>query len=88
MTGMPINHQQIVKALVEKAAKRNVKLHLPIDYVTANKFADDAQSGCADDTSGIATGWMGLDIGPRSVGLNNEVIERVFPAALYKDWFR
>jgi phosphoglycerate kinase len=34
-----------VKALVEKAQKNNVKLVLPVDYVTADKFDKDAKVG-------------------------------------------
>lgn len=34
---------KIVHDIVEKAKKNNVKLHFPVDYVTADKFAKDAQ---------------------------------------------
>ena len=33
----------IVPQLMEKAKANNVKIHLPIDFVTADKFAPDAQ---------------------------------------------
>ncbi len=33
---------QLVPQLVEKAAARGVTLHFPVDYVTADKFAADA----------------------------------------------
>ena len=34
---------KIVAKLLEKAAKNNVKVHLPVDFITADKFAEDAQ---------------------------------------------
>ena len=33
----------IVPQLMEKAKANNVKIHLPVDFVTADKFAPDAQ---------------------------------------------
>lgn len=67
---------KIVKKLVEKAEKNNVKLHLPLDFVTADKFAEDAKTGEATVESGVPEGWMGLDIGPKSLALFKEPILR------------
>jgi len=55
-----------VASLVEKAEKNNVKLVLPVDYITADKFAKDAKVGYATDEQGIPDGYMGLDVGPLS----------------------
>lgn len=44
-----------------KAKKNNVEMIFPVDYVTADKFAKDAQVGQATDEEGIKDGWMGLD---------------------------
>jgi phosphoglycerate kinase len=57
---------RIVPELLAKAAARGVRLHLPVDYVTADRFAADAAVGAADDAAGIPAGWMGLDVGPVS----------------------
>ena len=35
-----------VEALVNKAKQKNVKVVLPVDYVTADKFAKDAEVFC------------------------------------------
>merc|ERR1712038_1781806 len=51
----------IVPQLMEKAKANNVKIHLPVDFVTADKFAPDAQVGAADLETGIPDGIMGLD---------------------------
>lgn len=63
-----------VAELVEKAKKNNVKITLPVDYITADKFAKDAQTGYAEDKDGVPDGWMGLDCGEKSIKLFKEVI--------------
>ncbi|KAJ9107921.1 phosphoglycerate kinase [Naganishia cerealis] len=55
-----------VNALMEKAKKNNVKVVLPSDFVTADKFAPDANTGYATDKDGIPDKWMGLDAGKDS----------------------
>merc|ERR1712212_898072 len=70
------NGAQIVPNLMEKAAKNNVKIHLPVDFATADKFDANAQVGGATVEEGIPEGWMGLDAGPKSIELFNEVIGR------------
>ncbi|KAI8429611.1 hypothetical protein MSG28_000209 [Choristoneura fumiferana] len=57
---------KIVNKLLEKAAKNNVQIHLPVDFVTADKFDENAQVGSSSVESGIPEGWMGLDVGPLS----------------------
>ncbi|RQM05102.1 hypothetical protein DH86_00003543, partial [Scytalidium sp. 3C] len=64
-----------VGELIEKAKKNNVKVVLPVDYVTADKFAADANTGSATDESGIPDGWMGLDVGPKSIELFQATIK-------------
>ena len=38
----------------------------PVDFVTADKFDENAKTGQATVASGITAGWMGLDCGPES----------------------
>ncbi|CAK7242418.1 MAG: phosphoglycerate kinase [Sporothrix thermara] len=58
-----------VQELMDKAKANNVKVVLPVDYVTADKFSPDANTGSASDKDGIPDGWMGLDCGPESAKL-------------------
>jgi len=51
-----------------------VKIQIPCDYVCADKFAADAATKEADDTTGIPEGWMGLDCGSKSIAANREMI--------------
>lgn len=67
---------KIVKNLIDKAQKNNVQVHLPIDFITADKFDEKAQSSCATIESGIPDGWMGLDIGQKTIELFREPIRR------------
>jgi len=67
---------KIVDRLVAKAKERNVKLHFPVDYVTADAFKEDANIGAATDQGGIPDGWQGLDAGPESRKRFIEVISR------------
>ncbi len=67
---------KIVAELMAKAKEKGVQIHLPIDYVCADKFAADAEIKACDDASGIPDGWMGLDVGPKSRALFAEVIGR------------
>lgn len=51
---------KIVKDLMSKAEKNGVKITLPVDFVTADKFDEHAKTGQATVASGIPAGWMGL----------------------------
>ncbi|MCJ1245031.1 phosphoglycerate kinase [Trapelia coarctata] len=65
---------QTVGDLVEKAKKNGVKIVLPCDYITADKFDKDAKTGHATDEEGIPDGWMGLDCGEKSIELFKKTI--------------
>jgi phosphoglycerate kinase len=67
---------KIVAELMEKAKARGVKIHLPVDYITADKFSPDATTGSADDKSGIPDGLEGLDCGPKSRQIFADAIAR------------
>ena len=66
------------KEMLESAQSKGVKLLLPVDNVIADKFpatkdASDIQTKvCEND---IPDGWMGLDIGPKSVELFSDAIK-------------
>ena len=67
---------KIVPKLMEKAKAKGVKMHLPVDFVTADKFAADAKVGEASiEGGGIPDGWMGLDAGPKSIAKMTEVVK-------------
>ena len=63
---------KIVPELAEKAKAKGVNLHLPVDFVCADKFAPDANISSATDS--IPAGIMGLDGGPKTRELFANVI--------------
>jgi len=58
---------ETAKAAIEKAAKKNIPLVLPVDNVIGDKF--DASANVKTVGEDIPDGWMGLDIGPKTVKL-------------------
>lgn len=67
---------KIVKELLAKAKEKNVKIHLPVDVVVGDKFAEDASSKVVTLAEGVPADHMGLDVGPKSGELFAEVIAR------------
>jgi phosphoglycerate kinase len=67
---------KIVPELFKKAAEKGKKIHLPCDWITADKFDPNANTGTATLQGGIPAGWMGLDVGPESSRQFAEVIAR------------
>ncbi|CAL8069925.1 unnamed protein product [Calicophoron daubneyi] len=65
-----------VDEVMKLAKEKNVTIHLPVDFVTGNKFAEDAQTGTATVASGIPDGWMGLDCGPETMKKFCDVIKK------------
>ncbi len=59
--------------ILEKAKQKNVSIHLPEDSVIADKFAADANTEIRPSDA-ISDGWIGLDIGPKAIGIFSEVI--------------
>ncbi len=59
--------------LLAKAKSLGVQLLIPEDSVAADKFAPDANTQTVSNDN-IPSGWMGLDIGPKSVAKFSEVI--------------
>ena len=52
--------------LLKKAKEMGVEIHLPVDAVIADKFAADANIQITE-VDAIPSGWMGLDIGPKTI---------------------
>ena len=57
---------QYTKDLLQQAAAKNVQIHLPIDVVCSDDFANDAKNQITPIGS-IPDHWMGLDSGPESI---------------------
>ena len=60
------------REMIGQAKARGVKLLLPVDNIAADKF--DAEANTQIVGSEIPAGWMGLDIGPKTVELYAQAI--------------
>jgi phosphoglycerate kinase len=58
----------VVADLVNRAKAAGVEIVIPVDVVVADKFAADAQTKVVSADQ-IPDGWMGLDIGPKTIEL-------------------
>ena len=65
--------QELALEILRLAKEKNVQIHIPVDVVAANKFANDAETHVVDVTK-IPDGWQGLDAGPKSLENFRKVI--------------
>ncbi|MBO5780872.1 MAG: phosphoglycerate kinase [Opitutales bacterium] len=63
---------QYAKDMMEKAKSLGVKFLLPVDNIAADKFDPEANTQIVTE---IPDGWMGLDIGPKTVELYADAIK-------------
>lgn len=63
----------IAKDVLEKAKQNNVELLLPVDNVIAQEVSDDADTKTTD-TAEVPEGWLGVDIGPKTIAKFEHVI--------------
>jgi phosphoglycerate kinase len=68
------DYLEMATKIMDEAAKNNTSIDLPIDTVIANEFSADAETDIAP-TNAIPEGWMGLDIGPKSIESFSKVIK-------------
>lgn len=63
----------VARELLEDLKSKNIKLLLPVDHVVADRFSLDANKKTTIDQN-IEEGWMGMDIGNKSIELFKKVI--------------
>ncbi|AXG68939.1 phosphoglycerate kinase [Kordia sp. SMS9] len=64
---------ELAKEIMKEAEAKNVTIHLPVDSIIADAFANDATTKVVDVTK-IPDDWMGLDAGPATREKFAEVI--------------
>jgi phosphoglycerate kinase len=64
----------VARQALEKAKARGVNLLLPVDNILADAFAPDAKTQTWDSTVNFPDDWQGLDIGPETIGLIEDVV--------------
>ncbi len=64
----------LAKDLMRKAKDKGVTLLLPVDNAIANEFKEDAEKKIIDSDN-IPDGWMGMDIGTKTIGLFSDAVK-------------
>lgn len=65
--------QELALSILSKAKEKGVQIHLPIDSLVADSFSNEAKTKTCP-IGEIEDGWMGLDAGPKSIEIFEEVI--------------
>ena len=63
----------MAKSLLEKAKAKGVNIYMPLDNVCADDFNNNANRQIVNRGE-IPDGWEGLDIGPKSIELFQQII--------------
>ncbi len=69
------DHLDTAKTILAAAQDKGVLLHLPVDTLVADAFADGANTDVCP-ANAIPDGWMGLDIGPETIKQFSAVVKR------------
>ncbi|MCW0483852.1 phosphoglycerate kinase [Gaoshiqia sediminis] len=67
------DYLEMAKSIIEQAKAKGVNLVIAEDCVAADKFANDANTEVCL-TKNIKDGWLGLDVGPKTIAKFKEVI--------------
>ena len=62
---------EVASQILRVCEQRGVRLHLPIDHIVASEFAEDAEATAVTE---IEDGFMGLDIGPQTLAVYQELL--------------
>ncbi len=60
--------------IIDKAGFEKVDFQLPVDHIIADQFSDKAKIKTVDKM-GILDGWMGMDIGPKTISMYEKIIK-------------
>ncbi len=60
--------------MIDKAGFEKVDFQLPVDHIIADSFSDKAKTKTVDKM-GIIDGWMGMDIGPKTISAYEKIIK-------------
>ena len=70
-----LDRLDIAKETMKKAEEKGVKLLFPLDTVCGKEFSNDTEKMIVDSKE-IPDGWQGLDIGPESIKMFTEELEK------------
>ncbi|MDL5510237.1 phosphoglycerate kinase [Arenibacter sp. M-2] len=64
---------ELALEILDKAKKKGVEVHIPIDVLAADDFNNNANTKVVNSNE-IPDGWQGLDAGPKTLEIFKEVI--------------
>ncbi|WP_435413956.1 phosphoglycerate kinase [Polaribacter aestuariivivens] len=67
--------QDLALDILKQAKEKGVEVHIPVDVVAADDFSNDANTQVCDIDS-IPDGWEGVDAGPKSREIFDEVVNK------------
>lgn len=70
-----LDRVELAKETMKKAEEKNVKLLFPVDTVCGKEFSNETEIKTVNSKE-IPDGWQGLDIGPESVKLFTEELQK------------
>jgi len=63
-----------VNSILDKAKSKDLDILLPIDHIVTDSI-DEAKNVNATDGESISSGWIGVDIGPKTIDLYKQRLE-------------
>jgi phosphoglycerate kinase len=66
---------ELALEILKQAKAKNVAVHIPVDVIAADDFSNTANTKVLDVTK-IPDGWQGLDAGPKSTAIFDEVVNK------------
>jgi phosphoglycerate kinase len=60
--------------LIDRAGVQGIDLQIPVDHIIADSFSEKAKTKSVDKM-GILDGWIGMDIGPKTISNFEKVIK-------------
>jgi len=70
-----VDKQELALDILKQAEEKGVEIHLPVDSLIADSFSEEASTQTSKIDQ-IPDGWMGLDAGPDSIKIFDEVIQK------------
>ena len=65
---------KVVDEIMKKAKERNVEMSFPLDFIIAKEIKDNTETKIVSLKEGIPMDWLGIDTGPATQKLFNEII--------------
>ena len=66
----------LVGQIMNKAKQRNVKIILPVDFMSGDSFSNDCLVRHSSMKEGVSEGWIGMDCGLETIELNRQAVSR------------